>query len=45
MSTLSKYIRTMALDDFKLWNYRTLKFYLPWRGKLTTLYSDVLAVR
>ena len=45
MSTLSKYIGTMALDDFKLWNYQTLKFYLPWRGKPTTLYSDVLAVR
>ena len=45
MPTLVEYIKIMTLDDFKLWNSLTLKFYRSWIGKPTTLSSDALAVR
>ena len=45
MPTLVEYIKIMTLDDFKLWNSLTLKFYRSWIGKPTTLFSDALAVR
>ena len=45
MPTLVEYIKIMTLDDFKLWNSLTMKFYRSWIGKPITLSSDALAIR
>ena len=45
MSIGNKDVGCLALDDFRLWSYRTLKVFLSLRGKPTTGSFDTLAAR